>query len=261
VADGVRRRTACRAAADRNDAPPPAPYPSDGLTLAFIAACRRAYGRLAGWQSPRRFDDAAESYAGMVEVSRALLRSRRGDPAAARDAVIAGLPRVPAWFRRLFPATRWGAALNARVTPLAFAWLVGPARVVSIDIDGAPLPAGVEIPRCRYLDEAGCAAMCVNLCQQPVQTFFTQELGMPLTMAPNFADGSCLMSFGVPPPSVDADPAASSPCLAGCGTLAAGEGGLIGGRESEPPRPQGEAWTATPVEGGGACGLLQESRE
>ena len=26
--------------------------------------------------------------------------------------------------------------------------------------------------------------MCVNLCKAPVQTFFTEELGMPLTMKP-----------------------------------------------------------------------------
>ena len=30
--------------------------------------------------------------------------------------------------------------------------------------------------------------MCVNLCKTPVQTFFTQQLGMPLTMKPNFED-------------------------------------------------------------------------
>lgn len=38
----------------------------------------------------------------------------------------------------------------------------------------------------RYLAESGCAGMCVNLCKTPVQQFFTEELGMPLTMcAPN----------------------------------------------------------------------------
>ena len=34
----------------------------------------------------------------------------------------------------------------------------------------------------RYLAESACAGMCVNLCKAPVQQFFTQELGMPLTM-------------------------------------------------------------------------------
>jgi hypothetical protein len=32
--------------------------------------------------------------------------------------------QVPAWFRRVFPATRWGAKLNARITPAFFSWLV-----------------------------------------------------------------------------------------------------------------------------------------
>ena len=35
--------------------------------------------------------------------------------------------------------------------------------------------------------------MCVNLCKTPTQTFFTEELGMPLTMKPNFEDYSCDM--------------------------------------------------------------------
>ena len=47
--------------------------------------------------------------------------------------------------------------------------------------------------RGRYLAESGCAGMCVNLCKAPVQQFFTEELGMPLTMcasAPNPKDKS-----------------------------------------------------------------------
>ncbi len=43
----------------------------------------------------------------------------------------------------------------------------------------------------RYLAESGCTAMCVNLCKAPTQEFFTTQLGMPLTMTPNFEDYSC----------------------------------------------------------------------
>ena len=32
-----------------------------------------------------------------------------------RAAVISGFPKVPPWFRRLFPYSRWGAELNAKV--------------------------------------------------------------------------------------------------------------------------------------------------
>lgn len=42
--------------------------------IAFIALCRKAYGNIAGWQSPRSWADGKETYAGMVEVSRALMK-------------------------------------------------------------------------------------------------------------------------------------------------------------------------------------------
>ena len=184
--------------------------------------CRVAYGRLAGWQSDKGWTQGGETYAGMVDVSRALVRARP-TAVAQRDAVIAGLPRVPAWFRRAFPASRWGARVNAAVTPSFFKWLVGPASVIEVEVDAGPVNrSGVRIDKCRYLDEAGCAAMCVNLCQQPVQSFFTEQLGMPLTMTPDFGDGSCVMAFGKTPPPAADDPARSTPCLAACSVASDG---------------------------------------
>lgn len=178
--------------------------PSD---LAFIALCRIAYGNLAGWQSSRSWTQGHETYAGMVEVSRALMR-RFPSPADQRAAVIRGFPEVPAWFRSVFPYryathccsqphipwphSKWGAELNARITPAFFTWLVGPMTIQEVAADdGTVQQSCVRIERCRYLAESNCVGMCVNLCQQPVQTFFTQQLGMPLTMEPNFEDMSC----------------------------------------------------------------------
>ena len=229
----------------------------DPLSVAFIALCRTAYGRLAGWQSPASWTDPDETFAGMTDVSRALLRSKRGDVDAARAAVIAALPRVPPWFRKLFPYSRWGAALNGRITPGAFGWLVGEARVIEIEVDGRPLRSGVEIERCRYLEAAGCAAMCVNMCQQPVQTFFTRELGMPLRMEPDFETGGCVMSFGVAPLEEGADPALKTPCLAGCGTFTDAVGGFVEGSRAA---AAGSEWAATP-EAGPPCALLQAEGE
>ena len=37
-------------------------------------ASRKAYGNLAGWQSSRNWRNGKETYAGMVEVSRALMK-------------------------------------------------------------------------------------------------------------------------------------------------------------------------------------------
>ena len=120
--------------------------------------------------------------------------------------------------------------LNSRLTLRFFSWLVGPMEVVEVEIaDSDPDKdltvkqlSGVQIHRCRYLAESNCTAMCVNLCKSPCQTFFTEELGMPLYMEPNFEDQSCLMIFGQNPPPLDQDPAAQQSCLSGCVTAVSG---------------------------------------
>ena len=40
-----------------------------------------------------------------------------------------------------------------------------------------------------------------------LQAFFTEQLGMPLAMEPNFEDYSCEMVFGRVPPPPEEDPA------------------------------------------------------
>jgi hypothetical protein len=49
-----------------------------------------------------------------------------------------------------------------------------------------------------------------------LQGFFTEELGMPLTMAPDFETLGCLMTFGAAPPPAEDDPVRAQACLAGC---------------------------------------------
>ncbi|KAI3429383.1 hypothetical protein D9Q98_005478 [Chlorella vulgaris] len=205
--------------------PPPADSTityHDSLTdIAFIGLCRLAYGRIAGWQSERSWTNGPETFRGMVEVSRSLMKGRSA--AQQRDAVAAGFPQVPPWFRRVFPYSRKGAEINARITPAFFTWLVGPMQTAAVEIDGQQQMSAVKIERCRYLAESNCVGMCVNLCKSPTQHFFTTQLGMPLTMNPNFEDLSCEMVFGNEPPPLEADPVATQPCLATCATaMAAG---------------------------------------
>ncbi|CAI5961012.1 unnamed protein product [Closterium sp. NIES-64] len=224
---------------------PPPEYSDSFTDLLFIHLCRQAFGRVAQWQSARPW---AEGYLGMVEVSRALMRGRSAE--AQRSAVLQGFPRVPAMFRRAFPFSHWGAEANAAITPRFFSWLVGPCHVEEAEIpavdegefrSGAAgegekrekgekgekgevgsgargkmvkLQCGVKIERCRYLETSGCVGMCVNLCKMPTQHFFTHELGVPLTMEPNFEDFSCRMVFGLPPPLPSLDPALQQPCTA-----------------------------------------------
>ena len=179
------------------------------MTIWQSVWCRKAYGRIAGFQSSRNWRDGDETYAGMVEVSRALMkvshpvkgpkcptrcpslcRAMRATASSLlsvrtdalvwllpsdsgndlsivtndqrlirmqgrsamkqRQAVIQGFPRVPQWFRKLFPYSRWGAELNARITPAFFTWLVGPMQSKEALADnGVVQQSGVRIECCR----------------------------------------------------------------------------------------------------------------
>ena len=159
-------------------------YKDSWSDVQFINMCRRAYGSLAGWQSPRDWKNGPETYQGMIEVSRALMkvclthsnpcklkyslcrRSKRvgvlgsmltfllctQDKSATeqRDAVIKGFPQVPAWFRTVFPYSKWGTELNARITPAFFTWLVGPMQTETAEVSGIQQRSSVHIKRCRY---------------------------------------------------------------------------------------------------------------
>lgn len=73
------------ASAERYNIPPPPnvqnaeriPWQDSSTDVAFIGMCRKAYGKLAGWQSDADWKDGEKSYRGMIEVSRALMRVRR----------------------------------------------------------------------------------------------------------------------------------------------------------------------------------------
>lgn len=67
-----------------------------------------------------------------------------------RAAVIQGFPQVPAWFRKLFPYSKWGAELNALITPAFFTWLVGTMQTAEATVDtGTVQRSAVHIERCR----------------------------------------------------------------------------------------------------------------
>lgn len=220
---------------------PPQPYEyHDSFTdVLFIALCRLSYGKLAGFQSQKGWSDGEETYKGMVEVSRALMQKI---PTASQQsaAVIAGFPRVAPWFRRLFPYSARGAELNAKITPAFFGWLVGPAEVKKepiVDFRGEQARSVVRIERCRYLAESQCVGMCVNLCRTPVQTFFGEELGVPLRITPNFEDFSCEFEFGREALKAgEMDEVLRAPCLKECSSAAIGCGG---GGEGRCPKLEG----------------------
>jgi len=84
--------------------PPQTLYKDSFLDLLFIAACRQAFGRVAGWQFPRAWE---EGYLGMVEVSHALMRGAHRAAAAGGRASGGPMPLHSA--RTKARCVLWGA--------------------------------------------------------------------------------------------------------------------------------------------------------
>lgn len=158
-----------------------------------------------------------EGYEGFVDTSRKVMQGRSAEEQ--REAVGMVLksmlpPNAPATFRKLFPPTKFSAEINAAITVPFFQWLVGPAELKEVEVNGVKQLSGVQIKKCRYLENSGCVGMCVNMCKLPTQDFFTNQFGLPLTMTPNFEDMSCEMIFGQSPSLLEEDPALQQPCYA-----------------------------------------------
>ncbi len=64
---------------------------------------------------------------------------------------------------------QWTAELNAAITQKFFAWLVGPLEVQEAEIEykgeKKMWRSGVQIKKCRYLEQSGCKGMCINMCK------------------------------------------------------------------------------------------------
>ena len=103
--------------------------------------------------------------------------------------------------------------LTSFVTPTFFAFLVGPSTP-NRRKDGEL--GGLLVEKCKFLQESGCKGLCLNQCKLPAQQFFQEELGLPLTVSPNFVTQECQWSFGEVPLPVDEDPSFPKGCLSGC---------------------------------------------
>mmetsp|Transcript_10948 Transcript_10948/g.16432 ORF Transcript_10948/g.16432 Transcript_10948/m.16432 type:complete len:404 (-) Transcript_10948:87-1298(-) len=103
--------------------------------------------------------------------------------------------------------------LTSFVTPTFFGFLVGPSRP-NYKKDGQL--GGLVVEKCKFLQESGCKGLCLNQCKLPAQQFFAEELGLPLTVSPNFVTQECQWSFGEVPLTPEDDPSFPRGCLAGC---------------------------------------------
>mmetsp|Transcript_4629 Transcript_4629/g.10127 ORF Transcript_4629/g.10127 Transcript_4629/m.10127 type:complete len:170 (-) Transcript_4629:821-1330(-) len=109
--------------------------------------------------------------------------------------------------------------MNAWATYVSGTWLMGECEINDIEMDGKVYKdQGLLVKRCRFLEESGCASVCVNSCKIPTQNFFIEDMGLPLTMTPNYETHECQFSFGRLPDAQDEFDAKNTPCLTRCPT-------------------------------------------
>lgn len=112
--------------------------------------------------------------------------------------------------------------MNAFITKLTTYWLMGESELVDVEIDGGAIGKmqGLQVTRCRYLEAGGCASVCVNTCQMPTQAFFGDDMGLPLTISPDYDSFECIFAFGRTPPAPEENEALRVPCFAQCPSAA-----------------------------------------
>jgi hypothetical protein len=133
------------------------------------------------------------------------------------------LPNAFGWmFAKPFPG--FSARMNAWATYVFGTWLMGECEINDCKIDGdstdgddfSGIQQGLLVKRCRFMEESGCASVCVNSCKIPTQKFFSEDMGLPLTMTPDYETFECQFSFGLTPTLEDEIDAKSTPCLGRC---------------------------------------------
>ncbi|NJL87632.1 MAG: DUF4033 domain-containing protein [Leptolyngbyaceae cyanobacterium SM1_1_3] len=161
-----------------------------------------------------------QGYDGFVDLSKQIMQGRSAREQQETVAVVLQslVPAPVLWLiRTLFSPTQLVCELNAWFATRLFEWLVGPCEVKAVEIQTASgqqqQNSGVQIKKCRYLEQSRCVGLCINMCKLPTQNFFTQQFGIPLTMIPDFEDFSCEMIFGQPPPPLETEAAYQQPCL------------------------------------------------
>lgn len=143
----------------------------------------------------------------------------KGDPewlVSSSDTLIQALPEA----MNIKPGKQFGPLfyapfLTSIVTPPFLNFLVGPSHV-NLRKDGKL--GGMVVEKCKFLQESGCKGLCLHQCKLPAQQFFTDTLGVPLTVSPNFETQECQWSWGEEPMEYSEDPSFPKGCLAGCET-------------------------------------------
>ena len=125
------------------------------------------------------------------------------------------LDRYPSWFAQPFPI--FSAKMCAWATMVGGTWLMGECHVNDVpELENGGKAQGVLVKRCRFLEESQCASICVNSCKIPTQNFFRQNMGLALTMTPDYETGECQFAYGKLPTEEEEREARETPCLQRC---------------------------------------------
>eukprot|EP00581_Thalassiosira_minuscula_P017552 CAMPEP_0183715398 /NCGR_PEP_ID=MMETSP0737-20130205/9633_1 /TAXON_ID=385413 /ORGANISM="Thalassiosira miniscula, Strain CCMP1093" /LENGTH=446 /DNA_ID=CAMNT_0025944489 /DNA_START=15 /DNA_END=1355 /DNA_ORIENTATION=- len=117
------------------------------------------------------------------------------------------------WDGKQFGPWFYAPYLTSIVTPTFFGFLVGPSYP-NRRSDGQR--GGLVVEKCKFLQESGCKGLCLHQCKIPAQEFFKEELGLELTVKPNFVTQECQWSFGETPLPPEEDSSFPTGCLVGC---------------------------------------------
>eukprot|EP01040_Poterioochromonas_malhamensis_P012835 gene12835-14062_t len=145
----------------------------------------------------------------------------RGDPV--------WLEKTTSWLRQQLPETWqekitpgkqlgpffYAPFLTSVVTPPLMSFLLGPCRP-NRRLDGQR--GGMIVEKCKFLQESNCKGLCLHQCKIPAQQYFKDELGVDLTVKPNFITQECQWSWGEMPLPHDVDSDFPKGCVSGCQT-------------------------------------------
>ncbi|MBE9222859.1 DUF4033 domain-containing protein [Cyanobacterium stanieri LEGE 03274] len=190
-------------------------YQDNLIDRLFIALFCRKMAKAVGEKT------TLKGYDGFVELSQKIMKGRNPQQQQELVAIVLKslVPSPVLYFTRTFiPANKWVCEANAWFAKVLFQWLVGVCELREVEIEDKNHQkiiqnSGVHIKKCRYLENSGCVAMCINMCKLPTQKFFTDSFGIPVTLTPNFEDFSCEMVFGQNPPPLHEEDASRQPCL------------------------------------------------
>ena len=101
--------------------------------------------------------------------------------------------------------------------------------------------------------------MCLNVCKLPTQAFFNDEVGLAVTLQPDYETFECRFVYGKTPPPPEEDEAFNTPCFGQCPiTKMGGVGGGDDERDGEDDDALGTRWA--PGTSGRERQLQQASR-